>query len=454
MNARVLLLAGSIALATVTASSAAPSRERAAATTTRVSVSSSGTQGDLPSYAIAISANGRYVAFTSEARTLVAGDTNDRLDAFVRDRQTGRTMRVSVDSSGREAKAGEDLHGGSSAEAISADGRYVVFRSDAANLVPRDTNGCLDVFVRDLKTGRTERVSVSSTGLEGNSGSLFGSISANGRYVVLTSDASNLVPRDTNGASDIFIRDRRTGRTSRVSIAGRGRQGNNWSGGAAISAYGRFVAFTSAASNLVARDTNSLPDVFVRDRKLGRTTRVSVTSSGKQGRGRRYSNGANAPSISADGRYVAFHSDMANLVRGDRNRVFDIFVHDRVTGRTQRVSVSSRGAEANAESLGPPSLSPNGRYVAFTSLATNLVPHDRNEITDLFVRDLRTSRTILASLGSAGRQGNDSSSNAAAAFSADNRYLAFSSWASNLVAGDTNPVSDAFVRDFGARVGR
>jgi Tol biopolymer transport system component len=449
MNARVLFLAGCIALAAVAASSAAPSSERAAATTTRVSVSSSGGQGDLSSYAIAISGDGRFVAFSSQARTLVPGDTNDRTDTFVRDRATGRTTRVSVDNSGRQAEPTDDPWGGSDAEGISGDGRYVVFRSDAPNLVPGDTNGVLDVFVHDRKTGKTSRLSVTSTGRQANGSSLFGSISANGRYVVFTSNASNLVPRDTNGASDIFIRDRRTGRTSRVSVNSRNGQGNSWSEGAAVSADGRYVAFASAASNLVAGDTNKLPDVFVRDRKLGRTTRVSVTSRGGQGSGRRYSNGANAPSISADGRYVAFHSDMSNLVPRDTNRVFDIFVRDRVAGRTMRVSVSSRGAQANAESLGPPSVSPNGRYVAFTSLAANLVPGDRNEITDVFVRDLRTGRTILASLGSTGRQGNDSSWNAAAAFSANNRYLAFSAWASNLVAGDTNPVPDAFVRDFG-----
>lgn len=451
MNARVVLLIGCLALSAVAASSAAPSSERAAATTTRVSVSSSGRQGDLPSYAIAISGDGRYVAFTSEARTLVPADTNQRNDAFVRDRRTGGTTRVSVSSAGREAKAGDDPFGGSAAEGISADGRYVVFRSDAANLVPGDTNGALDVFVHDRKTGRTSRVSVSSSGGQANGSSLFSSISANGRYVVFTSNASNLVPRDTNGASDIFVRDLRTGRTSRVSIGSRGRQANSWSEGAAISADGRYVAFPSLASNLVAGDRNKLSDVFVRDRKLGRTTRVSVTSRGREGRGRPYSNGSNTASITADGRYVAFHSDMTNLVTGDTNRTFDIFVRDRVTGQTKRVSVSSRGAQANAENLGPPSISPDGRYVAFTSLASNLVPGDRNEITDVFVHDLRSGRTILASRGSSGAQGNDSSWNAAGAFSANNRYLAFSAWASNLVAGDTNPVPDAFVRDFGGR---
>jgi Tol biopolymer transport system component len=220
----------------------------------------------------------------------------------------------------------------------------------------------------------------------------------------------------------------------------------------ALSTHGRYVAFESAASNLVPGDTNHLPDVFVRDQKSGRTTRVSVTSRGKQATGRRYSNGSNTPSISADGRYVVFHSDTANLVPGDTNRTFDIFAHDRLTGKTKRVSVGNAGQQANGESLGALTISPNGRYVAFSSLASNLVADDRNDITDVFVRNLRTGKTRLVSLGSGNGQGDDASwiGGAGGAFSADNRYLAFASWAQNLVPGDTNRAPDAFVRELGA----
>jgi Tol biopolymer transport system component len=419
-----------------------------AATTTLESVSTSGEQANLYSYAIGISAHGRYVVFNSDATNLVPRDANYQSDVFVRDRVTGVTTRVSVSSRDDEAAQSPDPFGGSHAGGISADGRFVVFYSDAANLAAHDTNAAVDIFVHDRKARRTSRVSVGSTGRQANAGSGFPAISANGRYVAFISLASNLVAGDTNHASDVFVHDRATGQTRRMSVSSRGRQGNGWSETPALSADGRYVTFTSIASNLVAGDTNGLPDAFVRDRTRGETRRVSVSSSGRQGAGPRYSNGSNAPSVSANGRYVAFRSDMTNLVPGDTNHVFDIFVNDRVTRQTRRVSIATRGGQANAESLGSPVVSADGRYVAFASLATNLVENDRNEITDVFIRDRRTHRTFLASLGSTGGQGTDGSW--PATFSADNRYLAFSSWAGNLVPSDLSPGPDAFVRDFGA----
>jgi Tol biopolymer transport system component len=442
-----MILAGALALP---ASAAGP------ASTTRVSVSTAGVQGDRATYAEGISANGRYVLLTSEATNLVPGDTNDRLDVFVRDRVKDTTTRVSVSTSGEQAKPSDDPWGGSTAGGISANGRYVVFQSDASNLVAGDTNGSPDVFLHDRTTGATTRVSVNSSGRQANGPSGFSTISADGRYVAFQSLASNLVKGDTNHMWDVFVRDLATGKTTRVSLNSRGRQARCnlsycESTDPALSAHGRYVAFESSATNLVPHDTNRLGDVFVRDRWTGKTTRVSVDSHGRQGGGDRTNNGSNAPAISANGRYVAFHSADSNLVPGDTNGVFDIFVHDRRTGRTMRVSVGDHGAQANAESLGPASISADGRYVAFASLASNLVSGDANEITDVFVRDLSAGRTILASMGNDGSQGDDGSWPGGVAFSAANRYLAFSSWASNLVAGDTNIAPDAFVRDFGGR---
>jgi Tol biopolymer transport system component len=411
-----------ITLAALMLVSTAPSATTAR--TTRVSVSTSQQQGDRPSWTAGVSASGRFVAFTSQATDLVPGDTNDRQDAFVIDRKNGRTQRVSVSSSGAQAKAGPNPDGGSAALGISANGRYVLFRSDASNLVPGDTNGKMDAFVCDRATGKTRRIPPAGLGVYA------GALSANGRYAVLQADEN-------------VYRDDLRRRQLLPLTAG----ANGWSEEPAISAGGRYVAFTSIASNLVRGDTNKLPDVFVRDILTGKTTRVSVTSAGRQGTGKRYSNGSNAPAISSDGRYVAFHSDMTNLVRGDTNRVFDIFVHDRVTGKTQRVSVSSTGRQANAESGGGESFSADGRYVAFSSLATNLVAHDRNGITDVFIRDLRKHRTQLVSLGMHG-QGDDASwVGLGAAFTRDGRYILFASWAANLVPGDTNSVADVFVRD-------
>ncbi len=396
----------------------------ATAGTTRVSVSSSQKQGDRPSWTAGISANGRYVAFTSQATNLVPGDTNERQDAFVIDRKTGRTQRVSVSSAGAQAKPTHDPDDGSAALGISADSRYVLFRSDAPNLVPGDTNGKSDAFVRDRASGKTRRIPlVGGGGPEG-------ALSANGRYAVLET------------VDNLYRYDLRRGRLLRLTAGA-----NGWSSSPSISAGGRYVAFTSIASNLVHGDTNKLPDVFVRDVRTGKTIRVSVTSAGRQGVGKKYSNGSNAPAISSDGRFVAFHSDMTNLVPRDTNRVFDIFVHDRVTGKTQRVSVSSTGRQSNAESFGGESFSADGRYVAFSSLATNLVADDRNDITDAFIRDLRTNRTRLVSLGMHG-QGDDASwIGLGAAFTRDSRHLLFASWAANLVPGDTNGVADVFVRD-------
>jgi Tol biopolymer transport system component len=282
-------------------------------------------------------------------------------------------------------------------------------------------------------------------GRQANAWSGFAAISADGRYVAFVSAASNLVASDTNLRADVFVHDRRTGRTSRVSPAANGHQANSDCEQPAISAHGRFVAFASAASNLVGGDTNGLEDVFVRDRRTHRTQRISVSSQGIQSTGSPTHSGSNSPSISADGRYVAFHSDASNLVSGDTNRVFDIFVRDRRSGTTSRVSVSDGGGQANAESLGPAVISADGRLIAFASLASNLVAGDRNDITDAFIRDRVARRTILASLSSTGQQGTDSSW--PAAISADDRDLAFSSWAGNLVPDDVSPGPDVFVRD-------
>jgi Tol biopolymer transport system component len=243
---------GSIVLALLLATAAsAPSGVTAA--TTRVSVSTAGTQGMYDSYAVGISGDGRFVAFTSDSPNLVAGDTNERRDAFVHDRSTGETTRVSVSSDGAQAKAGGDPFGGSSAVGISADGRYVAFTSDAPNLVAHDTNGAADVFVHDRATGRTTRISVSSGGRQARGESGSAAFSANGRYVAFTSTAPNLVAHDTNRAADVFLHDLRTGRTTRVSVSSAGRQTNRGSesSGPAIGANGRYVAFTSTATNLV-----------------------------------------------------------------------------------------------------------------------------------------------------------------------------------------------------------
>ena len=347
------------------------------------------------------------------------------------DRQTGQTTRVSVASDGAQG------NGDSGQPVISADGRFVAFYSSASNLVPGDTNGVEDVFVHDRLTGQTARVSVASDGAQGNGPSWGPSISADGRFVAFESRASNLVPGDTNDTTDVFVHDRLTGQTTRVSVASDGREGNSYSWLARISADGRFVVFTSDASNLVPGDTNGTWDVFVHDRQTGQTTMVSVASDGTPGNGRSI-----GVSISGDGRFVAFESEASNLVAGDTNGTWDVFVHDRLTGQTTRVSVASDGAQG-ADSSSGGELSAHGRFVVFFSFASNLVPGDTNERMDVFVHDRQTGETTIVSVASDGAQGNANSSGAA--ISADGRFVVFTSKASNLVPGDTNGTWDVFV---------
>lgn len=401
-----------------------------AGTTTRVSVGPASVQGNNRSQEPSISANGRFVAFESDASNLVAGDTNNVTDIFVHDRQTGTTGRVSVGPGGVQGI------GDSYAPSISADGRYVVFESDAANLVAGDTNGKTDIFIHDRQTATTSRVSVKTGGGQAEGGSYAPVVSADGRYVAFESFAANLVAGDTNSDWDVFVHDRQSGMTSRVSVKTGGIQGNAGSFGQAISADGRFVAFLSEASNLVDDDTNDVLDVFVHDLTGGTTSRVSVASDGEEGDAESWYS-----AISADGRYVAFESEASNLVAGDTNGAWDVFVHDRQSGTTSRVSVKTSGVQGEKDSFSP-AISDDGRYIAFESDAM-LVAEDTNSAGDIFVHDRQTGTTGRVSVNSSGAQADDSSH--ASDISGDGRLVAFGSDATNLVSGDTNGVTDVFV---------
>ncbi len=339
----------------------------------RVSVASDGTEGNGWSYNPSISADGRYVTFTSSSDNLVSGDTNFSNDIFVHDRQTGTTERVSVASDGTEGNLW------SYNPSISADGRYVTFISSSDNLVSGDTNASDDLFVHDRQTSTTERVSVASDSTGLYYGAYSPSISADGRYVTFQSPSDNLVSGDTNFSDDIFVHDHQTGTTERVSVASDGTEGNGYSHSPSISADGRYVTFISSSDNLVSGDTNAYEDIFVHDRQTGTTERVSVASDGTEGNGWSYN-----PSISADGRYVTFISSSDNLVSGDTNVPENIFVHDRQTGTTERVSVASddTGLYYGAYDL---SISADGRYVTFQSPSDNLVSGDTNGSDDIFV---------------------------------------------------------------------
>ncbi|MFY1687710.1 TolB family protein [Plantactinospora sp. WMMB782] len=429
----ILVLAVVLGTAVATVGAGSPASAQNGKLTT-VSVSYTGGQANDFTDAPAFSGNGRYVAFWGAASNLVPGDTNGEPDVFVRDRRTDTTTRVSLTNSGGQP------NGASSRPAISQDGRYVGFLSAASNLVPGDTNGVEDVFVRDRSAGTTTRVSVASTAAQANGASRNVAISANGRYVAFDSDAANLVPGDTNDNQDVFLHDLRSGRTTRVSVSTTGVQSTGGSLAARISADGRVVAFWSTGSDLVPDDTNNGADVFVRDLRTGVTSRVSLTDGGTQPGGEIV--GSFSPSLSADGRYVAFVSRGRDLVPGDTNFVEDVFVRDRVAGTTQRISVSSQGNQSDGSSY-QPVLSADGRYVAFGSGGSNLVPGDSNGDQDVFVRDRFAGSTTLVSVSSTGVQANNSC--VEVAMSPDGRFVGFGSYAWSLVPNDVNESTDVFV---------
>ena len=294
------------------------------------------------------SSDGRYTVFASDASNLVSGDTNGTRDIFLFDNQTNTTRRLNL------SRQGEQTNGPSNRPVISADGRYVAFESTATNLILGDTNGFSDIFVVDVITGAIDMLSLDASGTRANNSNFRPSISSTGRYVSFESSATNLVSSGTSvGVSHIYVRDRdvsgsgtfdTTGNISTVLVSqsSGGTAANGNSLQSVLSADGRYIAFASDATNLVSSDTNALRDIFLRDRTGGTTTRVSVATGGTQATG----GDSRTPSLSSDGRYIAFASSATNLASGDTNGVSDIFVHDRTTTTTQRISVSTSGTEA------------------------------------------------------------------------------------------------------------
>jgi Tol biopolymer transport system component len=436
--------------------------------TWRASVAGDGTEGN--SYVgseHAISADGRYVVFSSMAWNMVPGDVQyGHQDIFLHDNQTRATERISVSSAGQPCN--EDAYYGVD---ISADGRHVVFATKASNLVSGDTNGVWDIFLRDRTAGSTIRISNPTAGGQSNGNSWQPQISDDGQVIVYASEATNLVLNDTNNRMDIFAYNRVSGQTERVSVSSSGEQGNAAADLApAVSADGRFVAFTSEATNLVTGDANAFcdmngdgtfgencPDVFVRDRTNGTTERVSVSGSEIEG-----NDASVSPVISGDGRYVAFYSAASNLVSNDTNSCQswyhpstpgpcpDVFVRDRTAETTERVSVSSIGGQSTHSSMNvnrkPPAISGDGRYVAFESDDPTLAAGATNGWTQILIHDRITGETTLASASTYGWQG-DEWSTCPVNLSGDGRYVAFPSRANNLATDDGNGFEDIYVRD-------
>lgn len=403
----------------------------------RVNVDSAGNQSngwsDFGGAKRVMSDSGRYVVFQSDATNLVADDLNGVRDVFIRDRQSGTTMRVSVST------AGGDADGPSQNPSISADGRYVAFHSAASDLVVDDTNWEWDIFRRDLQLAVTERVSVNVDGGDAADDSQNPSISADGRYVAFVSSAWNLVPGGSNRLGNVFVRDMELAETTLASVAWDGGDAEASCWGAAVSGDGRHVVFVSTASNLVTDDFNGVLDVFVRDLDIGVTVRASVDELGGDP-----NSSSRAPTINHDGSHVAFVSSASDLVPDDTNGVQDVFV--RFIGDppfTERVNLHSDGSQAVDFSSWAPSMGPGQRYVAFTSDAQNLVDDDANGVTDAFVHDRWTAVTRRISTGPFGTEANDWTDTAS--ISTDEEFTVIRSFATNLVDGDTNGVEDIFV---------
>ena len=391
----------------------------------RISLASDGTESNGYSDSSSISDDGRYIVFSSNATNLVPNDTNNSTDTFIYDRSSKTVELINIAPDNTQANASVSLG------SMSGNGRYITFASAATNLVANDTNQQRDIFVYDRVEQTTERVSVASDGTQANNLNLFSAISDDGRYVAFESMASNLVADDTNQQRDIFIYDRVKETTERVSVSSDGTQANDHASLDSIGDNGRYITFSSSATNLVAGDTNEQSDVFVYDRILKTTERVSVSSDGTQA-----NNSSSFGSISGDGRYVAFESTASNLVANDTNQQRDVFVYDRVEQTTERVSMAIDGTQPNGSSYGA-SIGDDGRYVAFLSEADNLVTDDINERADIFIYD-RVEQTTKRFNG-----------DSFPSISGNSQYVVFNSSLNNLVANDTNQAGDVFLINSG-----
>jgi Tol biopolymer transport system component len=430
-----VVIAAAAGLAALVPSAAASAQRAPTGTpTVRVSVSAAGDEGNGPTGAVSVSSDGAIAAFASDAADLVADDTNDASDVFVRDTAAGTTERVSVSSAGVQAD------GPSFMPSVSAGGRYVAFASRATNLVKGDRNGAMDVFLRDRLQGTTVLVSRAAGGAHGNADSSQPDLSADGRFVALTSRSSNLVPDDHNQVDDVFVKDMATGGVALASVAWNGVQANSFCIFPTVSDDGTVVGFMSGASNLVPeQDVNGADDIFVRDLAAGTTVLASAGPHGEFVEAE-----SRDPDLSGDGRFIGFDSNGPLLHTVLIVRTYHVYLREIATGSMKIVDKTPTGTPSMGFSE-TPSLSRDGSRVLFASDSADLVPGDTNGFMDVFVRDMATGRTILVSISSSGVQGNGSSGDTGSELAALGRVSAFLSRATNLVLGDRNGMPDAFV---------
>ncbi len=359
-------------------------------TLTLVTAAPDGTPSNGWAGAPALVPDGRYLAFYAWASNLVAGDTNAVQDLFFYDRSKEEISRLSVGPNGVQANDRSGDSSGTARPAISADGRFVAFHSTANNLTPNDNNARVDIFLRDRETATTTLISMGADGTAANGDSSHPALSVDARYLLFQSRATNLDPTvpslEGPGASQLYLHNRVEGTTQLISRGPDGRPGNGNSTSATLSGDGRYLVYASDASNLVPSDSNQVADIFLHDRSTGETRRVSVSSAGMQA-----NRAASSPTITLDGRHIVFRAEASNLVNGDGNNVADLFIHDQVARHTSRVSVAVRGVwqgqEANGPTQGRAAVIPGGRLIGFVSQATNLVEADASGLPGLFLHE-------------------------------------------------------------------
>jgi Tol biopolymer transport system component len=386
----------------------------------------------------ALSDDGRYLTFLSYATNLTSGDNNLTNDIFLRDRVLGTTTCLSKIPGG--SATGDNA---SQIASMSADGRFVVFESYASNLVAGDTNSYADVFLYDQTTGSLSRISVTSSGAE--AGGYDPAITEDGRYVVFASGASNFDPGDHNNKIDIFVRDLVAGTTTLASTDASGAYvANDHCYKPSISDDGRYVAFRTQATNFASPDTGKFEDVFLKDMQTGAIVRMSSTPSGGESGGASYQ-----PRVCGDGHLVFYVTDASDVTATDANPYADVVVYDVATGVNSLVDLSSTGVQADYGGTDPaPSV--DGRYCVFKSGARNLDPlTPAGTVYHVFVRDLLQGRCTAETLDPAFAPGNANSSEPS--ISGDGKHIAFASFAGNLDPADTNPssINDIFFRDRG-----
>ncbi|MBL8844089.1 MAG: PD40 domain-containing protein [Planctomycetes bacterium] len=392
----------------------------------RLSVASDGTPGNAPSDEVSLSDDGALAAFASDATNLVAGDTNGATDIFLRDRVAGTTRRVSVSSSGVQA------NGASHSPRLSGDGRFVAFTSAASNLVTGDTANRIDVFLHEIATGVTTRLSRSTANLQANGDCFEPAISFDGRYVAFASNANNLAANDTNSTRDIFLRDTQLNTTRRVSVTASGGEGNNESEHAALTRDGKYVAFQTGSFNLDPADLDGVRDIYRKDISGGALTLVSLDAAGKKGNW-----DSIRPTLSDDGRFIAFESQSDVWLPGDSFGTPELFVKDLQTGSLTCWSVDSDGTlppRGNALSHRP-TLSSDGLTLAFASSSHALVEGDSNGADDVFCRNAMLQLTTRQSVDAAFDEADLGSSGAIVALTGDARFVAYASDATDLLAG-------------------